>query len=92
MARARVRGTLRDEATGVPIAGAAVRAVAESGHGVGPLASTLIACLPPADQIERDFVSALGRVRGWRLDERQLILVDDACIDVLRFVEGTLET
>jgi len=34
-----LEGTIRDEATGLAVAGAEVRAVAESGREVGPLAT-----------------------------------------------------
>jgi heat shock protein HslJ len=47
---------------------------------LGALATTRMACLPPADEIERAFLAALGQVRAVRVDEAVLMLElsDDA--------------
>jgi heat shock protein HslJ len=53
------------------------------------VASTLMACVPPADRIERDFLAALGRVSGWRLDGEELVLLGADGADLLRFTGAT---
>jgi heat shock protein HslJ len=35
---------------------------------LGMVASTQIACPPPADAVERAYLDAIGRVAGWELD------------------------
>lgn len=52
---------------------------------IGQLASTQMACAPPADRIERTYVAALGRVAGWRLDGEELVLVDADAAGLLRY-------
>jgi heat shock protein HslJ len=52
---------------------------------LGPLATTQMACPPPADQVERDFVAKLDRVRHWRATDDELVLSDDARATLLRF-------
>jgi len=44
---------------------------------IGTVASTRMACPPPADAVERSYLAALGRVAAWHLDGSELILVDD---------------
>jgi heat shock protein HslJ len=56
---------------------------------IGMLASTRMACPPPADGIERAYLAALGRVAGWRLDGSELVLVDDERAELLRYGEAT---
>lgn len=43
---------------------------------LGPLATTQMACPPPADEVERAFVRDLGNVRHWRVTDRELALSD----------------
>jgi heat shock protein HslJ len=57
---------------------------------LGPLAVTLMACLPPRDAVERAFVAALERVAGWRVDGGELSLLDDDGVELLRFAAATL--
>jgi len=52
---------------------------------LGPIASTRMACPPPADAVEREYVAALERVAGWRLDGEQLVLLDEGGAELLRF-------
>jgi heat shock protein HslJ len=52
---------------------------------LGTIASTQIACPPPADAVERAYVDALGRVAGWRLDGEELVLLDEDDAEVLRY-------
>jgi heat shock protein HslJ len=45
---------------------------------LGVLATTRMACPPPADEIERSFLAALERVTGARLHDAELVLeLDD---------------
>jgi heat shock protein HslJ len=57
---------------------------------LGPLAVTLMACLPPRDAVERAFVAALERVAGWRVEGGELSLLDDDGAELLRFAAATL--
>jgi heat shock protein HslJ len=59
------------------------------GLEVGPIASTKMACVPPADQVERAYLDALGRVAGWRADGTDLVLVDDTGAELLRYRAAT---
>ncbi len=56
---------------------------------IGQVASTRMACPPPADAIERAYLAALEQVTGWRSEDDELVLVaaDDA--DLLRYVPAT---
>lgn len=58
---------------------------------LGPLASTLMACVPPIDRIERDFVAALGLVAGGRLEGEELVLLDADHRELLRFTAAAAE-
>ena len=42
---------------------------------IGQLAMTLIACVPPRDAIEREYVRALGLVAGWAVDGEESHIV-----------------
>jgi heat shock protein HslJ len=42
----------------------------------GTIASTQMACPPPADAVERAYLGALERVAEWRLDGDELVLLD----------------
>ena len=52
---------------------------------IGPIASTRMACIPPADEVERAYLDALSRVAGWRLDDSDLVLVDGDGAELLRY-------
>jgi heat shock protein HslJ len=57
---------------------------------IGPIAATRMACIPPADAVERAYLAALERVTGWRVEDDELTLVDEEDADVLRFAAATL--
>ena len=57
---------------------------------IGTVASTRMACPPPADAVERSYVDALGRVAAWHLDGSELILVDEDHNELLRYEEASL--
>jgi heat shock protein HslJ len=52
---------------------------------LGPIATTQIACAPPASDVERAYLAALERVAAWRLEQGELVLLDDADGELLRF-------
>jgi heat shock protein HslJ len=56
---------------------------------IGAVASTQMACPPPADAVERAYTDVLGRVAGWRLDDAELVLLDDDGSELLRYREAT---
>lgn len=56
---------------------------------LGQLASTQMACAPPADRIEQSYLAALGRVAGWRLDREELVLSDADDAELLRYAPAT---
>ena len=56
---------------------------------LGQIASTMMACPPPADTIERAYVAALGKVAGWRSDGEELVLVDADDVELLRYAAAT---
>ncbi len=56
---------------------------------IGTLAVTRMACAPPADAVERDYVAALERVRGWRIEEPELLLLGEDGEELLRYGEAT---
>ena len=41
---------------------------------IGDIATTNMACPPPADAVERKYLAALERVAGWRLVDDELAL------------------
>ena len=47
--------------------------------------STLIACPPPKDEIERAYLAALGDVASWSMDGEQLVLSDADGNELLRY-------
>ena len=49
------------------------------------IASTRMACAPPADAIERAYLEAFGRVTAWRLDDETLVLVGEDDAGLLRY-------
>jgi heat shock protein HslJ len=56
---------------------------------LGTVASTRMACPPPADAVEREYLAALGRVTGWRSEDEELVLVDEADAELLRYRRAT---
>ena len=56
---------------------------------IGTVASTRMACPPPADAVERAYLAALGRVAAWHKDGLELLLVDDEHNELLRYEEAS---
>ena len=56
---------------------------------IGAPAVTRMACPPPEDAVEREFLAALERVAGWRRDGGELVLVDADEKELLRFREAS---
>ena len=56
---------------------------------IGTIATTRMACPPPADAVERAYLAALGRVAAWHQDGAELILVDDEHNELLRYEEAS---
>ncbi len=54
---------------------------------IGDIATTNMACPPPADAVERKYLAALERVAGWRLVDDELALDDGDSDELLRFRE-----
>ena len=50
---------------------------------IGDIATTNMACPPPADAVERKFLAALERVEDWRIEDGELVLGE------LRFHEAS---
>ena len=44
-----------------------------------------MACEPPASTVERDYLAAIERVAGWRVDDGTLVLLDGDDDELLRF-------
>lgn len=44
-----------------------------------------MACPPPADELERAYLDALGRVAAWRSDDADLVLLDGDGTELLRY-------
>jgi len=57
---------------------------------IGTVASTRMACPPPADAVERAYLAALGRVATWHLDDSELVLADADHNELLRYEEASL--
>ena len=55
---------------------------------LGAVASTKMACPPPADAVEQAYLAALETVTGWRIDGEELVLVDGDGAELLRYVPG----
>jgi heat shock protein HslJ len=55
---------------------------------IGKIASTRMACPPPADAVERAYLAALGRV-AWHKDGSKLVLADAEHNEVLRYEEAS---
>jgi heat shock protein HslJ len=56
---------------------------------LGAIASTQMACAPPADTVERAYVAALERVAAWLLDDAELVLLDGDDAELLRYGQAT---
>jgi heat shock protein HslJ len=56
---------------------------------ISSIASTQMACVPPADAVERAYVEALGRVAGWRSENDELVLLDGDGAELLRYRAAT---
>jgi heat shock protein HslJ len=56
---------------------------------IGTAATTNMACPPPADRVERDYLAALERVASWQLDGGELVLGDADGKELLRFSEAS---
>ena len=54
---------------------------------IGEIATTNMACAPPADQAEREFLASFERVAGWRVEGGELALDDGDGDELLRFRE-----
>jgi heat shock protein HslJ len=57
---------------------------------IGTVAVTQMACLPPADAVERAYVAALEQVAGWRSENDELVLLDGDDAELLRYRTATL--
>jgi heat shock protein HslJ len=55
------------------------------GLEIGAIASTKMACLPPADEVERVYLAALARVAKWRSEGDELVLLDGQGAELLRY-------
>ena len=56
---------------------------------IGTVASTNMACPPPADRVEREYLAALERVAGWQMDDGELVLSNADGKELLRFREAS---
>jgi heat shock protein HslJ len=56
--------------------------------GIGPIASTRMACEPPADAVEHEYLTALEQVAAWRLEDGELVLLDAGDAELLRYGPG----
>ncbi len=58
---------------------------------IGQVAMTQMACPPPADAVEREYLAAFGRVTGLRVDDdgARLVLLDDDDAELLRFGQAS---
>ena len=57
---------------------------------IGRVASTQMACAPPADKVEREYLAALDQVAGWRRAGDELVLSDADGKELLRFGEPSV--
>ena len=56
---------------------------------LGNIAGTRMACQPPADEVETVYLAALEQVRGWRIEDDELVLIDEDNSELLRFLAAT---
>jgi heat shock protein HslJ len=59
------------------------------GLELGDLAMTAMGCPPPTDAVEQAYVAALERVRSWRMDNEELVLLDGDEVELLRYRAAT---
>jgi heat shock protein HslJ len=57
---------------------------------LGAIASTKMACAAPGDAVEPAYLDALAAVAGWRIDDDELVLLDDDGNELLRMREPSL--
>ena len=57
--------------------------------GIAEIATTRMACPPPADTIELAYLAALGQVAEWRSEKEELLLVDADGAELLRYGRAT---
>ena len=51
---------------------------------LGEIAMTAMGCPPPADEVERAYMDALQQANRWRLEDEELVLLDDDA-ELLRY-------
>ena len=56
----------------------------------GQISSTMRACPPPADAVERAYLAALEQVARWRTDDEELVLLSEDEDELLRYSAATL--
>jgi heat shock protein HslJ len=56
---------------------------------VGEVASTQMACEGPGDAVEKEFLSALAGLAGWRVEDGELVLLDSDDGELLRMREAS---
>ena len=56
---------------------------------IGEIASTRMACPPPADAVERAYLAGLNLVEGWRVEDDELVLVDGDDRETLHYRAAT---
>lgn len=56
----------------------------------GQIAGTMMACQPPADEIEKAYLAALEKVASWEVDSEQLVLSDADGNELLRYDVASL--
>jgi heat shock protein HslJ len=56
---------------------------------LGDLAMTAMGCPPPTDAVEQAYVAALERVRAWRMENEELVLLDGEEAELLRYRSAT---
>jgi putative lipoprotein len=59
---------------------------------IGPIASTKMACPPPADEVERAYLNTLARVARWRPDRADLVVLDGEGVELLRYRAADLDS
>ena len=52
---------------------------------LGELATTRMACTPPAETIERSYLDSLGKVAKWFMDDEEFVLADAEDAELLRY-------
>jgi heat shock protein HslJ len=57
---------------------------------IGTAATTQMACDPASEAAEREYLASLERVRGWRAEGDELLLLDEGGEEVLRFRAASL--